>query len=84
MFVIAPRSKIDERRWQWTVDEYNKIAKYKLHVIDQSTPQGLTHANKNDKYLKKELKEMNPKKVENMKFLKKWYRRNTLKNRLSS
>lgn len=74
VFVIAPRSKIDEDSWQWTVDEYNKIAKYKLHVIDQSTPQGLTHANKNDKYLKKELKEMDPKKVENMKFLKKWYR----------
>lgn len=73
VFVIAPRSKLDEGSWAWTIDEYNKIAKYKLNLIDESTPQGLMVAKKNDYLRKKDIKAMPPKRQDNLKFIKKWY-----------
>lgn len=73
VFVIAPRSKLDEGSWEWTIEEYNKIAKYKLNLIDTSTPQGLMVAKKNDYLRKKDIKAMPPKRQDNLKFIKKWY-----------
>lgn len=76
VFVIAPRAKLDELSWEDTIEQYNNFnggMKYKLHMIDKSTPQGLGIANKNDKIPKRDLKEMPPSKVKKMKFLKKWY-----------
>lgn len=60
VFVIAPRSKLDEDSWAWTIEEYNKIAKYKLNLIEEATPQGLMRAKKNDRLHKKDIKAMPP------------------------
>lgn len=79
VFVIAPRSKIDEASWNWTIDEYNKIAKYKLNLIEATTPDMLTVAKKNDKLLKREIKAMPPSKQKKLKFLKQWYKQSVKK-----
>src|SRR5699024_5162909 len=71
-FIIAPRTKLDDGSWEKTIDEYNKIAKYKLNILDKSTPQGLDVANKNDKLLKRDIKAMPEKKRNKLKFLKEW------------
>lgn len=73
VFVIAPRSKLDEASWEWTIEEYNKIAKYKLNLIDTSTPQGLMVAKKNDRLRKKDIKAMPPNRKKKLKFIKKWH-----------
>lgn len=72
IFVIAPRKKLDEGSWEKTVEAYNKIAKYKLNIMDMSTPQGLDVANKNDKLLKRDIKAMSEKRQKELKFLKAW------------
>jgi len=74
VFVIAPRTKLDEASWEWTIEQYNKIAKYKLNILDVSTPQGLMVAKKNDKLLKRDIEAMSPKRQKELKFLKKWHR----------
>lgn len=73
VFVIAPRAKLDEESWEWTIEQYNNIAKYKLNLMDKSTPTGIANADKNDKILKRDLKALPPKKLANMRFLKQWY-----------
>lgn len=73
VFVIAPRSKLDEDSWAWTIEEYNKIAKYKLNLIEEATPQGLMRAKKNDRLHKKDIKAMPPSKQKKLKFIKQWH-----------
>lgn len=73
VFIVAPRAKLDEASWEWTIDQYNQIAKYKLNILDMSTPQGLMMAKKNDKLTKKEIKAMSPKRQSELRFIKKWY-----------
>lgn len=72
VFIIAPRTKLDDGSWEYTINEYNKIAKYKLNILDKATPQGLDVANKNDKLLKRDIKAMPKHKREKLKFLKDW------------
>lgn len=72
VFIVAPRTKLDDGSWEYTINEYNKIAKYKLNILDKSTPQGLDIANKNDKLLKRDIKAMPEKKRNKLKFLKEW------------
>lgn len=72
VFIIAPKTKLEDNSWEWTVEEYNKIAKYKLNILDQTTPQGLLVAKKNDKLRKKDIKAMRPTRQKELKFLKNW------------
>ena len=72
VFIVAPRTKLDDGSWEYTINEYNKIAKYKLNILDKSTPQGLDIANKNDRLLKRDIKAMPEKKRNKLKFLKEW------------
>lgn len=72
VFIVAPRTKLDDGSWEYTINEYNKIAKYKLNILDKATPQGLDVANKNDKLLKRDIKAMPKHKREKLKFLKDW------------
>lgn len=72
VFIIAPRTKLDDGSWEYTINEYNKIAKYKLNILDKATPQGLDVANKNDRLLKRDIKAMPEKKRNKLKFLKEW------------
>ena len=72
VFIVAPRTKLDDGSWAYTINEYNKIAKYKLNILDKATPQGLDVANKNDKLLKRDIKAMPKHKREKLKFLKDW------------
>src|SRR5699024_12100353 len=44
VFIIAPRTKLDDGSWEKTIDEYNKIAKYKLNILDKSDRKS-THLN---------------------------------------
>lgn len=72
VFIVAPRTKLDDGSWEYTINEYNKIAKYKLNILDKATPQGLDVANKNDRLLKRDIKAMPEKKRNKLKFLKEW------------
>lgn len=80
VFVVAPRKKLDEASWEAVIGEYNQIAKYPLHLVDQSTPQGLYIADDNDKLRKKDIRALPKHKQQKMKFIKKGWRKQ-LKNR---
>lgn len=74
LFIIAPKAKLEEDSWRWTVDQYNNIAKYKLHIYEQSTPEGITYANKNNYLRKMDIKAMPKKRRENLKILNEWHK----------
>ena len=72
VFVIAKKRKLEEKSWEDTINQYNEIARYKLNIIAQTTPQSLRVADKNDKLRKKDIKAMRPSRQRKLNFLSKW------------
>lgn len=72
VFILAPKKKIEDQSFQKTIEQYNEIAEYKLNIIGCTTPQSLVIAYKNDKLLKKEIKQMSEKVQNKLIFFKDW------------
>ncbi|MEZ7619396.1 DEAD/DEAH box helicase [Staphylococcus epidermidis] len=72
VFIIAKKRKLEDGSWEETIRQYNNIAKYKLNIIAQTTPQSLNKADKNDKLRKKDIKAMRPSRQKELNFLSEW------------
>lgn len=75
VFLITTKSKLNERSWDATINQYNEKHKHKVILAEKSTERGLLIAKQNDDYTKAELKELQEvehRKIHRMKFLKQW------------
>lgn len=72
VFIIATKRKIEDRSWEYTVQQYNETAEYKLNIMDITTHQGILVAKKNDSLAQKDIKAMRPSRQKQLKFLKNW------------
>ncbi|MDK7284288.1 DEAD/DEAH box helicase family protein [Staphylococcus pettenkoferi] len=72
VFIIATKTKIQDKSWEDTVEQYNRVSEYKINIMDIATHQGVLVAKKNDKLPKKEIKAKRPSRQKQLRFLKKW------------
>ncbi|MCG1060630.1 DEAD/DEAH box helicase family protein [Staphylococcus capitis] len=75
IFLISTKSKLNERSWDATINQYNEKHRHKVVLAEKSTDRGILIASQNDDYTKVELEELKEKenrKIHRMKFLKKW------------
>lgn len=73
IFLIAPKTKLQEKSWEYTIDQYRTFEKDNIYLAGSITPDSLGNANKYDTFKndhwKAEAKKKNKKTVE--KYMKK-------------
>ena len=55
IFLISTKSKLNERSWDATINQYNEKHRHKVVLAEKSTDRGILIASQNDDYTKVEL-----------------------------